>query len=431
MTAGVRPAFVVRLRAFGSWDPLCMQTPWHYGWNVVGLTLVFQAVTIGILIYCFALFVVPWLEAFDTSRGRVMIAITVLQLGVGLLSPIAGRAMDAMPLRGLVIAGGIALCCGLLAASFATAMWQIVALYALIMPLGMVMAGPLAAQTLVTRWFLEKRGMALGISAIGTSIGGFAFPFLTGYLLEQYGWRIALQGLAALALVTTLPLAFLILRRQPPEPETLAASTTSAAGATVVQQREWTVPLILRAPMFWIAVVAFLPTNAAFGAIQFNLGALTRDLGHPTTYAALLISLSSACMIAGKFAFGAAADRIDHRWLYFLMAGGMGGALVMLMGTPPLVTLILAAALMGVSGGGILTLMAVIYGSRFGATSFGRVMGLGMLFITLASLGPLFSGWIHDRTGSYDIAFGLFALLFVPAALAVYRLPPPETAAQH
>lgn len=406
-----------------------MHTPWnhglHYGWNVVGLTLAFQAVTIGILIYCFALFVVPWLETFDVSRGRVMISITVLQLGVGLLSPLAGRAMDAISMRALVITGGLALSCGLWLASLATAMWQIIAIYALVMPLGMAMAGPLAAQTLVTRWFLDKRGMALGISAIGTSIGGFAFPFLTGTLIEQAGWRNAMRALALLALIVIIPLAWLILRRPPPAPTALAPHTQSVDRQSI-EARQWQVGDILRAPMFWIAVVAFLPTNAAFGAMQFNLGALTRDLGHPTSYAALLISLSSAAMIAGKFAFGAAADRVDHRWLYYVMATGMAGALLMLMGTPALLTLILAAMLMGLAGGGILTLMAVVYGSRFGAASFGRVMGLGMLFITMASLGPLFSGWIFDRSGSYDTAFALFAFLFLPAAIAVYRLPPPR-----
>lgn len=402
-----------------------MQTPWHYGWNVVGLTLAFQAVTIGILIYCFALFVVPWLETFEVSRGRVMVSITVLQLGVGLLSPLAGRAMDALSMRGLLIIGILALSVGLWLASLATAMWQIIAIYALVMPLAMAMAGPLAAQTLVTRWFLDKRGMALGISAIGTSIGGFGFPFLTGALIEHFGWRTAMQVLALLALILVLPLAWFILRRQPPAPAALPADT-HAEDRQSVEARQWQVGDILRAPMFWIAVVAFLPTNAAFGAMQFNLGALSRDLGHPTSYAALLISLSSAAMIVGKFAFGAAADRIDHRWLYYVMATGMGGSLLMLMGTPALLTLILSAILMGLAGGGILTLMAVVYGSRFGAASFGRVMGLGMLFITMASLGPLFSGWIFDRTGSYDIAFGLFALLFVPAAIAVYWLPPPR-----
>ncbi len=427
-------AIVVRCRAFElTGSRRGMQTPWHpgwhpgwhYGWNVVGLTLAFQAVTIGILIYCFALFVVPWLETFDVSRGRVMVTITVLQLGVGLLSPMAGRAMDALSMRALVIMGALALSGGLWLASMATAMWQIIALYAVVMPLGMAMAGPLAAQTLVTRWFLEKRGMALGISAIGTSIGGFGFPFLTGALIEHFGWRTTMQVLSLLTLVTIIPIAWLILRREPPAPAALPADTQPTARGRL-EARQWQVRDILRSTTFWIAVVAFLPTNAAFGAMQFNLGALTRDLGHPTSYAALLISLSSAAMIAGKFAFGAAADRIDHRWLYYVMATGMGGSLLMLMGTPALLTLILAAILMGLAGGGILTLMAVVYGSRFGAASFGRVMGLGMLFITMASLGPLFSGWIFDRSGSYDIAFALFALLFIPAAIAVYRLPSPR-----
>lgn len=398
-----------------------MRTPWSYGWNVVGLTLVFQAMTIGTLIYCFALFVVPWLDEFQISRGRVMVAITLLQLGVGVMSPFAGRAMDALSMRVLVVIGAFALSGGLLLASIATAMWQITLLYALLLPLGMALTGPLAAQTLVTRWFLQKRGMALGVSAIGTSIGGFGLPFLASYLIETVGWRSTLQVLAALSILLIVPLAIWILRRLPPDPEPVAEGDARAAG----DARQWRVPEILRTRMFWIAVVGFLPINAAFGAIQFNLGAYTQDLGHPSGYAALLISLSSASMILGKFAFGAAADRIDHRYLYHVMACGMGGSLLMLMGEPGLPVLIAAAALMGLSGGGILTLLAVVFGSRFGASSFGRVMGLGMMFITLASLGPLLSGWIHDLTGSYDIAFGLFAALFVPAMLAVSQLPAP------
>ena len=397
------------------------QAGWHYGWNVVANTLVFQAVTVGILIYCFALFVVPWLETFDTSRGRVMIAITVLQLGVGVLSPLVGRAMDALSMRWLVIGGALAMAGGMGLASQATAMWQIIMLYALVLPFGMAMAGPLAAQTLVTRWFLGRRGVALGISAIGTSIGGFSFPFLTSALLEQYGWRVTLQSLAVLTIVLVVPLSFWVLRRQPPVLLSGVGDATSRAG--LADARDWQMTQILRTPVFWIAVCGFLPMNAAFGAIQFNLGAYTRDLGFPTSYAALLISLSSAFMIAGKFAFGAAADRVEHRWLYYLMAAGMSLSLLLLIGSPGLVTLIVAASLMGLAGGGILTLMAVVYGSRFGAASFGRVMGLGMMFITLASLGPLLSGWIHDVTGSYDLAFGLFAALLLPAALAVSRLP--------
>jgi MFS family permease len=395
---------------------------WHYGWNVVGVTLIFQAVTIGILVYCFALFLVPWVEAFGASRGRVMFAITALQIGVGLLSPFVGRAMDALAIRWLVIGGAAAVAVGLWLASLATALWQIVLLYALVLPIGMALAGPLAAQTLVTRWFVERRGVALGISAIGTSIGGFSFPFLTSALLEQYGWRDTLQVLSLLALVLIVPAVFWVLRRQPP-PVATRSQGPGAFGSNAA--RQWSLREITRSPTFWIAVCAFLPINAAFGSIQFNLGGLTRDLDLPPSYAALLISLSSAFMIAGKFAFGAAADRMDHRRLYYLMAAGMAAPLLLMIVAPAPLTLAVAASLAGLAGGGILTLLAVIFGSRLGVASFGRVMGLAMLFITLASLGPLVSGWVHDLTGSYDLAFGGFALLMVPAALAVARLPDP------
>jgi MFS family permease len=400
------------------------QTGWHYGWNVVGVTLVFQAVTVGILIYCFALFVVPWLDEFGASRGKVMVAITALQLGIGLLSPLVGRAMDVMAIRWLVVTGALITSGGLFLASQATAMWQIVMLYALVLPFGMALAGPLAAQTLVTRWFLGRRGMALGISAVGTSIGGFSFPFLTGALLEHYGWRATLQSLSLLTVVLVVPLVVWILRRQPPALR--RGNVGARAGA--IGEGEWTMAQIVRTPMFWIAVCGFLPVNASFGSVQFNLGAFTSDLGLPASYAALLISVSSGFMIAGKFAFGAAADRVDHRRLYYVMAAGMACSLVLLMNATGPWTLLAAASLTGLSGGGIMTLMAVVFGSRFGAVSFGRAMGLGTLFITLASLGPLLAGWMYDLTGSYDPAFSLFILLLAPAAVAVSRLPDPSAA---
>ena len=61
-----------------------MTDRWFYGWNVVALTLVNQAVSVGICIYSFALFVVPWLDEFGVSRSEVMFAAVAMQVGVGL-----------------------------------------------------------------------------------------------------------------------------------------------------------------------------------------------------------------------------------------------------------------------------------------------------------------------------------------------------------
>ncbi len=132
----------------------------------------------GIIIYCFTLFVVPWLEAFAISRGQMMLAIFCLQATVGLASPFLGRLFDQYSIRTLVIIGVISISLGLFGLSQARHFWQVAILYATFLPVGLVLCGTLASQTLVSKWFTRNRSLAIGISASGTSMGGFIFPCL-------------------------------------------------------------------------------------------------------------------------------------------------------------------------------------------------------------------------------------------------------------
>ena len=187
----------------------------QYRWVVVSYSLVIQAVSIGILIYCFALFALPWLDAFDASRRDVMITISCLQIGAGVFSPLLGRFMDQYPMRWIVIAGAIVLSLGLYLTQLATALWQIWIIYATLMPIAIGLTGTLASQTLVTKWFTEERGLALGISAMGTSIGGIVFPWVVAGMLTDIGWREAFVYLSITCIVIIVPLSLLVLRRNP------------------------------------------------------------------------------------------------------------------------------------------------------------------------------------------------------------------------
>lgn len=394
---------------------------WYYGWNVVLLTLVFQAVSIGILIYSFALFVLPWLDLFETSRRDIMLAIVALQIGTGLISPVVGLAMDRLKIRYLVMAGGVILGLGFTLLSMATSFWQVVVLYASLLPVGMVLTGPLAAQTLVTRWFVHRRGLAIGISAMGTSIGGFLFPLICTSLIETLGWRSTLQVLAALTVLLIPPSAWLILRRDPPQEPPGAATA-----ARSVREHAWTTRGILTTSIFWLPVLGFISLNAAFGGVQFNLGAFVQDLGHEPARAAMLISLTSVAMIFGKLMFGTLADIVDHRKLYWFTALLMGTALFLIQDTPNLNLLLAGSIFFGLATGGILPLTGVIYSSRFGVESFGRVMGMVTMFMMVGSFGSVFAGWIFDVTGSYDLAFQIFLVLLVPPAVAMFWLRQPQ-----
>ena len=391
-------------------------TDGQYRWLVVGYTLVIQAFTVGIVIYCFALFVVPWAGLFDAPRRDVLLAISLLQISTGVVSPVIGRMMDGTSIRTLVFAGMGCLVVGLVLASRATALWQLLAVYASFFALAMVLMGTLASQTLITRWFDEGRGLALGISATGTNIGGVLFPWLVGSLLLDIGWRDTFLWLAVLSAVIVAPVTWSVLKRTPPSP----VKDTAIESAP---ERVWTSREILTARLFWVPILAIVPLNVAFSAVQFNIGAFAMDFGYGEA-AATFIMTCSIMMVIGKFFFGGVGDRIDHRVMYWLSAGFMVAGLLLLRGQPSYGTAFAAIICVGLSGGAILPMLGIVFGSRFGVASFGRVMGFAMLGITTGALGPIVAGSVYDATGSYDAAFLGAALLFAPGAVLMTFLPP-------
>lgn len=393
----------------------------HYRWIVVALTMLMQAVSYGILVYAFALFVAPWLSTFETDRTGIMLAVFALQIALGAFSPLAGRMLDHYSASWLVPMGGVLLASGFALASYATSWWQIVVLYATLLPAAATLTGPLAAQTIITKWFSENRGFAIGVSAVGTSIGGFLVPLLCSALLMEFDWRTTIQYLAVLALFLICPLSWLILRRKPPKPSNPASSHVHKAIVSK-DQRIWATSEILSTRDFWLPVIAFLPLGMAFSGIQFNLAPLAQDLGNSLRQSAWLLSLLSLSMIVGKLCFGYMADRVDHRKLYWLSAAFMCVTLVLMRGTPSYAVLCTGSVMLGLSIGGWLPLMGAIYSQRFGARSFGRVMGLVTLVVTLGGIGPLIAGAVFDATGNYDGAFLFFLVILVPAALSMVAL---------
>jgi MFS family permease len=389
----------------------------HYRWYIVALTLVNQALALGVIIYSFALFVVPWLNEFEISRSRVMLAIFAFQVSIGLLSPIIGRFLDIHSMRYLVLTGAVLMAAGLGLLSVSTEFWHIVVIYMTLLPTGMLLCGTLASQTMVSKWFTANRGFAIGLSAMGTSIGGLTIPLITTVLIDHFEWHGALLILAIVSLVVLIPLNYLVLRFEPPVEEIDESAEPS------LDMRAWTSREILASKAFWIPVIGLIPINAAFGGVQFNLGAYMSDLGYGQSVAAQLIATTSFMMIAGKLFYGSMGDRMDHRKLYWVMALMMIISLVIYQGTPGRMELTLAAGFQGFATGGVMPMMGIMYASRFGTLSFGRVLGYVNMFLMVGSFGSIFSGWIFDLTQSYDAAFWIFAGLILPGVFTIYFLP--------
>ncbi len=398
---------------------------WYYGWNVIAVAMLFQAVTFGIGLYSFTFWVSPLMAEFGASRGTILFAITMATLGIGAMAPIVGPALDRLPIRTLVCSGALLFATGLALMAMTTAAWQVVAIYTSLIAAGLILAGPIAGQTLAAKWFRGRRGLALGLVTVGTSVGGFLFPPIVTELLGSFGWRQAHIILAVAVLVIIIPPTWLIIRNGPeergvaPEPENPASEGITAH----FENRLWTTRSILSERTFWVTMIAFLGPTTAFGAIQQNIGPYTADLGISPQRAAYLMSVISAAMVGGKIVFGSVSDRFDNRYLYWIAVSALVLAMVLMLGEPTHTGMLGISALLGIAAGGFLPLMGAIVSARFGPQAFGQVMGLLIPFLTLSAVGPTFAGWIRDVAGSYDVAWFVFLALLVPPVLAMALLP--------
>lgn len=399
-----------------------MQASFAVGWRQVAIGFLLLSAT-GMIAATYSLVAVPLAKEFQPTRMVLMLSMTVLSGACAILSPLLGNLMDRVPLRRLMVAGGLCLASGYAALSLATSFNQVLVIFGLIIAPANVLIGPVAVTVLLSRWFAAKRGRAIGIAIAGISAGGFLFPMIIQGLLDSHEWREALRLLALVLLVWTLPATLLVVDR--PADRGLnpdgAAEPPELARAEMAQS-----PISARAvmsdPAFWMICITVAVVTSGMKGMITNLAPLALDNGVAATDAASLISVYAGCSFVAKLNFAALADRLGPRALMFAALGGFGCGMAFLTQADSYLLIALGVAMIGLFGGLMVPIESYLAPRVFGQQVVGRAMGLisGTILVAMLATPPLF-GLIFDVTGSYSGIFWTFAVLAL-AALAVVPL---------
>jgi predicted MFS family arabinose efflux permease len=426
----------VSRRALAAAEPIGGRRPVFYGWWMVATAVLVQAFAVGFTQYAFPLFLKPVAEEFGASRSRVSLGYSGLSVAMAALGPFLGPALDRRSLRAILCAGALAMAAGFALIAATPELLLIGLVFAVVVGPGALAAGPLGASKLVANWFLRRRGLALGISATGTSIGGFLCPPLLTLAIARFGWRGAALAMAASLVGIAVPILALAVVGHPEErglapdgdpPEPGDASRSAAAGHAQPGSLS-----LLRDRNFLAITLSIGSVFAILAGLLTNLHAYATDLGIAAERASLLFSTLSACGIVGKLGFGAIADRWSKRALVWGAMAMLALFLGVLLVRPGFRGLVLASGFAGLALGGFLPLWGALIGDCFGRESFGRVMGLmGPLMLPLNVGAIQLAPWCFDRTGSYDLALQVFLgwVAVGAAALGLVRLPARDAAA--
>ena len=278
--------------------------------------------------------------------------------------------------------------------------------------LGYVCGGPLPNQVLLTRWFDRSRGKAMGFAYLGIGIGGAVVPWMAHALVQQFGWRAALQIIGALIAVVAFPLAVLV--KEPNEAATTPARVESSS---------------LKAPFrkssFYLLTLGSMCSIAAVSGTQQNLKLFfSLDRHFTQRDAAGVLSLILAFSIAGRLLMGWLADHISKKHVmlltYLLVAAGI--PLLFLGHSRPI--LWLSAAIFGIGLGGDYMVIPLMTAEIFGIEILGRLLGV---ILTAGGVAEAAAPWavahLRDVTGNYTS--GCFALVAVAllGSVAVLALP--------
>jgi MFS family permease len=400
-----------------------------YGWWIVLVTFVCHAVNTGLVFYAWGVFLTPLAAEFG-GRGRVAGAYSSMQLASSCYGLVVGRLVDRRGARLVGVAGACALALGFLLLSQAGSLLAIYACLAVPVAIGSTCLGPLTNNTAVARWFVRRRGQALGVSTAGISAGGIVFAPLMQYLIGRVGWRGAFVVAAMIVVVLVIPLVLAFMRRDPADlglqPDgTVAAGATAGEMADLERELERSVrpDVAVRQRSFWLLAAAFGLTFAGLSAVLLYQVPLLIDRGIDDAHAAFVLGATAAMGVVGKLGFGTLLDRFDQRRIaatcFWLQTAGVG--LLWFGHSAPL--LACYVVLYGYAMGGNATLLASLIGRTFGRLHYGAIAGRMSPVLVLAPvLGVPATGFLRDATGSYGPALGAVMAMSALAAVIVTRV---------
>ena len=404
-----------------------------YGWVIVAVTFLTQFAVMGTVFYSFGILMKPLAaEIGGDSRLGVSLAIPLMFVVGGLVSPFVGREVDRRPIRWIMLVGAGLFVVGFLGLSRVRSLLEFYLAFGVVLALATALLGGLTNTALVANWFIRRRGTALGISQVGVSISGMVMAYLTSWLVGAFGWRDTSVVFALVPMLVLVPLILLLVIDRPEDrglqPDGDPASPTPLdLAATESELNDWTTARALREPSLWMIALIIGLCFASNGAVILGIYPHVTDIGYSETQAAAVLAVMAGAAALGKPAFGWLSDHASRRVATWLSIALQFGGLLMIMYAPSHPALLAASALFGVGYGGVLPLWGVLVGAIYGRRVFGRIMGLmGPLLVPFELLGIPFAAWVFDRTGSYDSAFATFLGLYALAALLVVFLRLPE-----
>jgi sugar phosphate permease len=400
-----------------------------HGWYIVAVCFVVNFIVFGISVNTFTVYVKPIEAEMGWLRGEISLAIMIGALAMGAAASFIGRLIDRVGARVVMAAGATVVGVASMLLSQAQSLPYLYAMFA-VSGVGQAAATLIPVSLVISNWFEEKRGKALGIAMTGTGLGAMVMVPVTSWVVVTWDWRTAFLSMGCVILLT-VPMTLLLIRTRPSDMGLLpdGGLVTDAEPASL---GGLSVPEAFRTAAFWLIGSMMLLAGLVAMGIGVHLMPYLTDIGHPEATASLVISIISGLTVVGKLSLGIVVDRWGLQRTVVLAYAVIAVGILLLTGAKALAVACVFAVVYGFAIGAPLLINPALTAECMGLANFGAVFGVLTLLTTVgAAAGAVLTGVIYDNVGGYLPAFVLFVMLTVVAGscgVMARRLRPIEAA---
>jgi MFS family permease len=420
------------------------------GWTVVAAAALISFAQVAIFNPTLGVFIPEFEREFGWSRTEISLGVSIGSIVAAATTPFFGPLIDRYGGRRFAVGGSVFLSLSLVAMS----QMQTEAQFLVIYGLGRGVAAGLLALvtgTTVSKWFVRRRGYAIGVMSLGTRTGFAVLPLGVQLIIQAADWRTAALSLAGVvALMAVLP----ALKWMHPRPEALGLrpdgedipvpKVTSVATEGLVTavgdsdrapadahhdlEYSWSKRDALHTRAFYLVTLAVALMAMAGGAINLHQIPHLVDRGLSPETAALVITVVAIFGGVGVLAEGWMDARMGARWTMVVGLLGSAFGMVFLMTVNGVPMALAFAVFYGTAFGLLVASNQVVFADYFGRESLGAIRGQSMpAQLGMNAFGPVIAGGAYDLTGSYLAAFIPLTIAYVvaAAALIVARKPTP------
>ena len=430
-----------------------------YGWWIVAVSVVIDAMKHGTFNRGFTLYVTPLRKELGVGVAAISLA-DMLGRGVaGFLGPFAGYAVDHVGARAMLIFGGVASGVGFILLTLTKSYWYFLLVFVGLLSMGFRSGYNNATVPALNQWFRRRRSLAMSTASTGTGLGGFLVTPLMGLLVLTVGWRTAamVSGIGIMAIV--VPLAFVVRRTPesmgllpdgdpPPESRVAAQGNPMPAAAVGTETRaaspyrqvytdaDFTAKEALSTISFWLVVLAVGLRNTVHSGMSFLLapvmvwflvGSGRGDDAGAAIATVFIGGLSLATMIFNPIV-GWMGDKWSKEKISSISMGTGVVALLSILNQSGQLWQMGAFVILLAFSESSNPLAWSLMGEYFGRRSYATLRGWQHLPDQLMSMStPVWMGLIFDRTDSgYFWALLPLAGIYALAAACYLIIPRPK-----